>query len=87
MKKIMKISSRIISIFVIFLFTSCGDTTTHDDGNTNANAADSAVGNSEASNTIYRDSGNIRNATETSGGTANPSNKNPPGMKVDSLRK
>ena len=61
---------------VILVFTSCGDTTDHGKaGDQNSIASDSAVGNSDAANTIYRDSADIRAATESGGGTANPSNK------------
>jgi len=87
----MKIYFCTLSIAAMILFASCGDTTTTKDGNSeNDNAGDSAVGNSEAANTIYRDSADISHATEPGGGTGNPSNNNPSsngGEKIDSTKK
>ena len=58
----------------LMLLFACGDTTKRGSNvNEDYNAADSAVGNSEAANTIYRDSTDIRHGTETGGGTGNPS--------------
>jgi hypothetical protein len=82
----MKIYLCILSIAAMMFFASCGDTTNQKDGNRDQyNAADSSVGNSEAANTIYRDSANIRHATESSGGTGNPSNKNPSSKERENL--
>ena len=67
------------SIFIatiLLLLAACVDTTNKgNEVNQNYSASDSAVGNSAAANTIYRDSSDISNATESGGGTGNPSNK------------
>ena len=50
----------------------CGTTTNTEPEDKQNNTADSAVGNSDAANKIYRDSGDINSATQPGGGTANP---------------
>jgi hypothetical protein len=66
----------ILSAISLLLLAACtGSTVKQSEGNQNSNAADSAVGNSNAANTIYRDSSDLINATEPGGGTGNPSSK------------
>ena len=67
-----KYNSIFIAAILLFL-NACSDTTnTSSEENKNYNAADSAVGNSEAANQIYRDSTDLKHATESGGGTGNP---------------
>ncbi len=54
---------------------SCGNTTRESDEANTHTVAGSNAGNTNQANTIYRDSSDIRNATEPGGGTGNPSNK------------
>jgi len=69
----MKKYSIVIAASVMMLAAACGSTTNTEPENKHLdNAADSAVGNSDAANNIYRDSSNIDNATQSGGGTANP---------------
>ena len=53
---------------------ACGNTTKDPEEISNSPASDSAVGNSAAANTIYRDSSDVSHATESGGGTGNPAN-------------
>jgi len=70
MKKYQIISTAIS----ISLFLGCTSTTDKEsDGNQSNRAPDSAAGNTNAANTIYRDSTNILNGTQAGGGTGNPS--------------
>ena len=75
---------------IILVSAACGNTTKEsEEFNTHNPAADSAVGNSAAANDIYRDSADIRHATESGGGTGNPSIKDgetPGQIKADSGR-
>jgi len=48
---------------------ACGNTTKEQEEISNSPSADSAVGNSDAANTVYRDSADISHATESGGGT------------------
>ena len=68
MKKIL-LAFLCISLMVA---AGCGSTTDNEAESPATRAVDSSVGNSGAANNIYRDSGNITNATVSGGGTANP---------------
>ena len=83
-------------LFVLFaasicLFAACTNTTKETEEINNSTSMDSAVGNSAAANTIYRDSADLRHATESGGGTGNASNKDQSApaqsMHADSTRK
>jgi len=61
------------AVIAMLFIAACGSTTdTEHENKQNYNAADSAVGNSDAANKIYRDTTDINSATESGGGTANP---------------
>ena len=64
----------IASVCIAFMSAAagCGTTTDKDLEGLDYKTADSAVGNTDAANKIYRDSGDIRSATQAGGGTANP---------------
>jgi hypothetical protein len=68
MKKFLFASLNVAMIAI----SSCGTTTDKEPESAAYKAPDSAVGNSDAANTIYRDSSNINNATTSGGGTENP---------------
>ena len=65
----------VVSAATICFFAACTNTTKETE-EINSASMDSAVGNSDAANSIYRDSADIIHATESRGGTGNASNKN-----------
>jgi hypothetical protein len=75
----------------VCLFPACTNTTKETEEINNSASVDSAVGNSDAANTIYRDSADLRHATESGGGTGNASNKDQTSpaqsMNADTIRR